>query len=756
MNWEKCQLSISAFRALKTCGAFLLLTFAIPCPASWPTNALSRSVLMLDQSDAHSAWYAQFSNAFRSTLHAAAGGRISVYAEHLDLSRFGGPQHDDLLRSYLRDKFRTRPIGLLVAQGSSTLEFVLRSREELWTGLPVVFAAVDEDTGKRLSLPLGVTGTLYKRSFSSAVTTARVLVPKVKRLALVGDPWERQAVRGHYRREIQKFEFEFIDLIGLPMTEIRKRVAALPDDTVIIYTSITFDGAGTTYVPHEGLAAFADVANRPIVIDVETNLGHGGTGGFVTTPFPVGEAAARLALRILNGEPASKIPVATSDFTKPIFDWRQLQRFGINESRLPAGSEIRFRPPNLWEQHRDLVLAALSAFALQTLVVSALLIQQRRRKRAEALLKESEERMTFTAASMNIGLWQFDRQTDELWATEHCRNLFGLGCEVPLTRETILSRIHPEDREAAISSVRETSTTDRSAITDVRVVRSDDQQRWVRIRARSHSYDRGAPSQLSGIFADITEQKAAEAEAALQRQEVAHLMRVSMLGELSGAIAHEINQPLTAILSNAQAGLYLLAQKSPDLIEIREVLRDIVYEDNRAGEVVHRVRSLLKKGERKFETINVNDLINSTIALLNSELISRRIKVKTELADPLPSTWGDPIQLQQVLVNLFMNAMDAMVSTPMMQRRVVVSSRAAQAGAVEVLVKDHGSGISVEQDRLFEAFYSTKNHGLGLGLRICSTIVEAHGGNITLTNDVAGGAVATLSLPAQEMLIAAQ
>ena len=137
---------------------------------------------------------------------------------------------------------------------------------------------------------------------------------------------------------------------------------------------------------------------------------------------------------------------------------------------------------------------------------------------------------------------------------------------------------------------------------------------------------------MSGIFVDITDQKASEAEAELQRQEVAHLMRVSVLGELSGSIAHEVNQPLTAILSNAQAALYLLAQNSPDLAEVRDALEDIVQEDNRAGEVIHRLRSLLKKGEHKSELVDVNDLVNSTVALLNSELIGRRINVKVDLA----------------------------------------------------------------------------------------------------------------------------
>ena len=234
-------------------------------------------------------------------------------------------------------------------------------------------------------------------------------------------------------------------------------------------------------------------------------------------------------------------------------------------------------------------------------------------------------------------------------------------------------------------------------------------------------------------------------------------MRVSVLGELSGSIAHEVNQPLTAILSNAQAALYLLAQRSPDLDEVRGALEDIVQEDNRAGEVIHRLRSLMKKGERKSEMVDVNDLVNSTVSLLNSELIGRRINVTVDLQDDLPATSGDPVQLQQVLLNLVMNAMDAMAATPIAQRVVEISTRSTQSGAVEISVKDRGPGIRpLENGRLFEPFYTTKEHGLGLGLTICSTIVQAHGGNLTLANSDVGGAIAQLSVPSQEMLVAAQ
>jgi signal transduction histidine kinase len=250
---------------------------------------------------------------------------------------------------------------------------------------------------------------------------------------------------------------------------------------------------------------------------------------------------------------------------------------------------------------------------------------------------------------------------------------------------------------------------------------------------------------------------AAEADASEQRQEVTHLMRVSVLGELSGAIAHEINQPLTAILSNAQAALHLLGQKSPDLAEIRDAITDIVDDDKRAGDVIVRLRNLLRKGERKPELVDINDLAGSTVALLNSELIARQVEVAAHLAPGLPATSGDPVQLQQVLLNLFMNAMDAMAVVPEKERRIIVRTRTAGPDAVEVQIRDTGSGIgSDDQAKLFKPFYTSKTHGLGLGLTISSTIAQAHGGTLTLTNHPAQGAVAVLSLPTHQLATAEQ
>jgi C4-dicarboxylate-specific signal transduction histidine kinase len=234
-------------------------------------------------------------------------------------------------------------------------------------------------------------------------------------------------------------------------------------------------------------------------------------------------------------------------------------------------------------------------------------------------------------------------------------------------------------------------------------------------------------------------------------------MRVSVMGELSGAIAHEVNQPLTAILTNAQSALYLLDQDSLNRVEMRNTLLDIVSEDKRADEVVQRLRGLLKKGESRSEAVDLNELVDSTTALLRNELIRRQVVVETDLAANLPVAFGDSVQLQQVLLNLVVNAMDAMSTTPVPQRRIVIRTLQTPAGDIQVLIKDHGAGINMANGKqAFVPFYTTKEHGLGLGLSICSTIIRKHGGTINLRNDDTGGAVAEFSLPARVMMMAAQ
>lgn len=698
-------------------------------------------------------------DAARKRLLERSPHKLDIDGEFLDLARPSDAGHEDRVVSFLREKYARSPPDVVMTLGSLALPFIVKHRDIIAPSVPVVFTNISPATYSASGAPSDVTGIITEFNLDKTLALAEALQPNARRVvviagsAVVDRRWQveaRKTVDGRGGK------FEATYLFELSYDALAAEVARVPPNAIVIVLTVFADGTGKTFVPAEVAAALAALSQAPVYSPYDTYLGNGTVGGFIETLESVGVAAADLTLEIIAGKDPAALAPRTNPGQAYRVDFRAMQRWNLRESDLPADTVVLFKELTLWDQHRNLVIAAIGISALQTGVAGALLIQRRRRQRAETLLKESEERMTFTAASANLGLWQFDRETNELWATKHSRALFGLGDDVPLTREAFLAAIHPEDRRMAIASLSNASSADRSAVADVRVVR-EGEQRWIRIRGRSHPDDRGTPTQLSGIFVDITEQKTAEIESALQRQEVAHLMRVSVLGELSGAIAHEINQPLTAIQSNAETGLDLLAATSPDLVELRDVLQDIVDDNRRASEVIQRLRNLLKKGEPTLIAIDLNELVTSTLALLNNELISRRISVKLDLTSALPATIGDPVQLQQVLLNLVVNAMDAMGSTPPAQRLVTVSTLMTRAGAIEVRVRDSGPGIQLaEASRVFEPFYTTKPHGLGLGLAICSTIVEAHGGEVELSNDDAGGAVARLSLPARSALIAAQ
>jgi signal transduction histidine kinase len=496
----------------------------------------------------------------------------------------------------------------------------MRSRAELWPAVPVIFSAVDEETAARLNLPSDATGTIYQLPFRNMVAAAQALVPNLKRIALVRDSW---AVRRHYQEQIPAFaaQFEFIDLIGLPMTEIRKRVAVLPDDTAIIYTGLMLEGAG----PHEGLAAFARVANRPIVMDAETGIGYGGTGGFVATPVPIAQATARIALRILDGEAASKIPVVRGDFVRPVFDWRQLQRFGISESRLPTGSEIRFRPPGLWDQYHWQVMAALAVVLLQAAMITWLLFERRRRQIAQ-------------------------------------------------------------------------------------------------LESRRHLL------------------------------EVIHLNRTATAGALSASVGHELNQPLGAILSNTEAAETLLTMNPPDMRQLRDILADIRRDDQRASDIIRHLRGLLKKtGETELQRFDLNDAIGDAIHILVPEAMKRGVVLSAAQGQGTCAVCADEVHLQQVLLNLAINGMDAMSDCAPDKRRLEFRTALRGISEVEVSVSDSGTGIPNDKlNDIFETFYTTKRQGTGLGLSIARTLVETYGGRIWAENRTDGGAAFRFTLPLAE------
>jgi signal transduction histidine kinase len=320
------------------------------------------------------------------------------------------------------------------------------------------------------------------------------------------------------------------------------------------------------------------------------------------------------------------MPPAEVAATPLVVDWRELQRWGLSEARLPPDTEVLFRTPSVWERYRTTILATLGVLLLQSALILWLLVERRVRRRTQAALRESEAR------------------------------------------------------------------------------------------------------------------------AVEQRHELAHLGRVALVGELSAALAHEMMQPLTAILVNARAGQRLLQANGAATAELRAILEDIATDDRRAGEVIDRVRGLVRKDGAKSQLLSTNEVVSEVLALVRTDLQHRGVLVSTRLCEPAPLVLGDRVQLQQVLLNLVMNSCDAMSDSLPGERLLVVAT--ATHGEASIEVRDQGNGIAPDAlASVFEPFVTTKHDGLGLGLAICRSILTAHGGRISAANNPERGATFVVSLP---------
>jgi PAS domain S-box-containing protein len=371
------------------------------------------------------------------------------------------------------------------------------------------------------------------------------------------------------------------------------------------------------------------------------------------------------------------------------------------------------------------------------------------RKRVEEALRVSEERLILATLGGDLGIWDWDIERDKTYLSGKYYEMTGYQeGEVQPNLQFFRGLVHPED----LATVESTMTAhlrgeSEYSVIEYRMRRKTGEYRWIRgvgkVVARN---EQGAPLRMAGVIADITVQK--KAEAAL-REQLAHASRVSTMGELAFSITHELSQPLSATLCNIAAAQLFLNQTPPALGQLRDILSDIRKENQRAGEVIQSMRTLLLKHEIEHQPLEINLLAEEVLRFVKEDAVSRRIKITTELSPQLPAVHGNRVQLQQVVLNFIINAMDAMAEQPTERRRLTVSSSLATDGAVEVSVSDLGPGIEpCNLPRLFQPFFTTKKSGLGIGLSVAEKIVKAHSGRIWAENRPTGGAVFHLVLPA--------
>jgi PAS domain S-box-containing protein len=818
------------------------------------------------------------STAFATALTQAMGKRVDLDEVSLDMARYAQPDMEETFVEFLLKRLTKWHPDVVVPVGSPAGRFVAKYRGRLFPQIPVIYTGMD-----RRTLPAGPlkNATFVGESFNLAglVDDILQLAPDTTNIAVVigASPLERYWT-AEFRRAFEPFtnRISFTWFNDLTFEQMLEQAAKLPPGSFILIGLLIRDASGVTYNQEEALQRLRTVANAPINGIFQHELGLGIVGGRLYQAEAQGVESARIAIRVLSGEPVSNFPEIVIPPKGPQYDWRELRRWNISEDRLPPGSVIAFRQPTAWDRYRWYIIAVLSIIAIQGAMIGDLLTQRVRRRRAEADLSESREGMSLAANAANLGFWMWDVARDEVWVTTEGRSFFGWDKSERIDLTRFLNQIHPEDRERIRDAI-ERSLADRSDYAaEYRVVSREGATRWIAARGavevngndtalrmrgvvfditdrkrsaealreseehyrtlaetaadvivtmdqnstilfinaaveRVFGYTPGdligekiirlmpeplrqrhiegmrryldtgeklvlwsavsfpglhksgreisleiafAESRISdrrvftGIMRDVTERKRAEAEIQEQRAELAHVARVSIMGELAASLAHELNQPLTAILSNTQAALRFLSSKPADLEEVREILQDIVKDNSRAGEVIRRIRALVKKEELEVAIIDIAVLIRDVVGLVRSDAILQNVRVSVELDKNLPPVQGDRVQLQQVLLNILLNAFDAMKDCPTSEREVKLRAEPYGTSFIKLAVSDRGTGLSGDKlDKIFQPFYTTKREGLGMGLSICRSIIEAHGGNLSAENNPDSGATFCFTVP---------
>ena len=623
--------SIASDRSWPVAAAWLGLGLLFAaCLLSGPASAVERSargelkrVLMLHSFGREFRPWSEYARSIKAEIERQSPWPLDIQEHSLLTARFNNPGPEAPFVEYLHSLYQGAPPDVVLTIGAPAGRFVQRYRDKLFPDTPMVLAVVEQRLVNRFDLTDNDVVVSVHNDFMATLDNILKVLPDTKTVAMVigASPLEK-----FWTDEVKRELKPLRDRVGLvwysdlSFEDILKRAAKLPPNTVLFWGLMSVDAAGIVHEGDDALRRLHAVANAPIFSYQEAFFGGSTVGGPMQLTGETSRKTVDAVMRLLGGEKPAGIKYETIGFGPPKYDWRELQRWNISESNLPAGSEIMFRELSTWEAYRWQLLLIAAIILMQGGLISGLLHERRRRQVAEV---ESRQRLA----------------------------------------------------------------------------------------------------------------------------ELAHANRYAAVGELTTSIAHELNQPLGSILTNAETAELMLKAKSPDLDEIRHILADIRRDDQRASEVIRRLRSVLKKRPFEISNLELNDTVWEAIGLAAAVADGRRIALSYVPAVTALPIKGDPIQIQQVILNLIINAMDAISDADTKKREVNVATFRA-GNQAEIRIADTGPGIAAgDLASIFNPFFTTKPQGMGMGLAIAKTIVEAHHGTMAAENLPTGGALFTVRFP---------
>jgi len=613
-------------RQYLTAGIISCLIMSFACQAA--LGADPKRVLIIDSFGRDFAPWNEYAKRFRADLDRQWSEPMDLYETSLAIPRFSEESKESEFKEsqftdYLLSLFVDRRLDLIVTIGAPAAEFAQRNRPRLFPNTPLLLGIL----AKRRVPPASLTAndTVLAASVDQIAVVENILRvrPKTTHVAVVigTSPIEKYWL-GQLQEAFQSFRgrVAFTWFNELSLADMVKRVETLPPRSAVYFFLLAIDAAGVPHEEQKALTRLNAVSNSPIFSFSDSFFGDGIVGGPLLSVQDYSRQTASLAVRLLRGEAPSDLRMPPVGLSTPKFDWREMQRWGIPESRLPPGSEIYFRDPTAWELYRLQILAIVAALLAQATLIGWLIYEIGRRHRAEIQSRSAMAELTYM------------------------------------------------DRRAS----------------------------------------------------------------AEQR---------------SATLAHEINQPLAGIATRASAALRWLRMEKPDLEKAQTALESIVAASHRASNIIASVRAMFKKEPSERVPTDINQIVLTVLSIVSVELEQHSVDVQTQLNEHLPTVLGDKVQLQQVVLNLVMNAVEAMQSVQ--THELKVQTEQTSLGMVRVSIEDTGTGIDPSNlDRVFKPLFTTKANGMGMGLAICRSIIENHDGRIWVSPRTNGGSIFQFELPA--------
>ena len=585
-------------------------------------SAAPKRVLLLHSFGLDAPPWSEYSKHVRGELARKFPHEIDLFEVTLETARLPADIDDGPLADYLAALLNKRAPDLIITIAAPAARFVQRHRQRLFPATPLVITASEQ----RRYVPspqANEVAALSAIDFFAIMQNILQVAPATDHIAIVlgASPLEqywKEQIRSAVEPLNDRVTFSWFN--DLSFEEMLKKVSTLPPRSAVFFGALTVDAKGVPLIDGRVFSRFREATNAPIFGYENSYYGEGLVGGPMISIRDISSRAVDAAARVLAGETTAAVGTTVVGFAAPRFDWRELQRWGIKEGNLPAGAQVEFREPSFWTQYRWIVIGIASVLILQALMISALLFERSRRRRAEAA-----------------------------------------------SRRRLL--------------------------------------------------------------------------------ELAQMNRSLTVSAMSSSIAHELNQPLGAILNNAGAAEVLLGQTPPDVEQLKEIVADIRKDDERAGEIIGHLRGFLRTEDATPDEVSTNRAIADVLQIVEPEAAKRGIAIDCHQSPHPLTVRADRVHLQQVLLNLALNGMDAMRDVTAGRRMVFRTSQVDEA-KVEISVLDNGTGIPEGRlKEIFDSFVTTKQHGTGLGLSIARTIVEMYGGRIWAENREHGGAAFRLVLP---------